>query len=114
MEVQPHHHQERGRLNQAEIYRMLAERQKYKEQDVKQYELISARNQLESYIFSVKQSVKGAGDQVSSKDKNDVLSACGDALNWLDSNSCAEKDELEDRLKEIHQISASVISKLHS
>ena len=46
---------DKGRLSKADIDRMLAEAEKYKAEDEKQKEKITARNQLEGYIFSVKQ-----------------------------------------------------------
>ncbi|BFZ04282.1 hypothetical protein BsWGS_07321 [Bradybaena similaris] len=105
---------DKGRLSQADIDRMLAEAEKYKADDEKQRERVNARNQLENYIFSVRQAVDAAGDKLSSSDKDTVLSACNDSLKWLDNNSLAEKEEFEDRLKEIQKISSSVMSKLHS
>ncbi|BFZ23900.1 hypothetical protein BsWGS_26939 [Bradybaena similaris] len=105
---------DKGRLSQSEIERMLAEAEKYKADDEKQRDRVAARNQLENYIFSVKQAVDAAGDKLSSSDKDTVLNACNDALKWLDSNSLAEKEEFEDRLKEIQKTSSSVMAKLHS
>ncbi|BFZ04280.1 hypothetical protein BsWGS_07319 [Bradybaena similaris] len=99
----------KGRLSQADIDRMLAEAEKYKADDEKQRERVNARNQLENYIFSVRQPVNAAVDKLSS-----VLSVCNETLFWLDNNSLAEKEEFEDRLKEIQKIISSVMSKLHS
>ncbi|BFZ04603.1 hypothetical protein BsWGS_07642 [Bradybaena similaris] len=105
---------DKGRLSQADIDRMLAEAEKYKADDEKQRERVTARNQLENYVFSVRQAVDAAGDKLSSSDKDTVLNACNDTLKWLDNNSLADKEEFEDRLKEIQKISSSVMSKLHS
>ncbi|BFZ04880.1 hypothetical protein BsWGS_07919 [Bradybaena similaris] len=105
---------DKGRLSQADIDRMLAEAEKYKADDEKQRERVNSRNQLENYIFSVRQAVDAAGDKLSSSDKDTVLNACNDTLKWLDNNSLADKEEFEDRLKEIQRISSSVMSKLHS
>jgi molecular chaperone DnaK (HSP70) len=44
---------------------MVSEAEKYKEEDEKQKERIVARNQLENYIFSVKQAVGDSGDKLS-------------------------------------------------
>ncbi|KAH9495986.1 hypothetical protein Btru_012356 [Bulinus truncatus] len=105
---------ERGRLSQADIDRMLSEAEKYKEEDRKQQERVTARNHLESYLFSVKQAVEAAGNKLSSADKETVLSACDSTMKWLDANSLAEKEEFEDKLKEIQRISSSVMAKLHT
>ncbi|KAK0062139.1 heat shock protein 70 A1 [Biomphalaria pfeifferi] len=105
---------ERGRLSQADIDRMLSEAEKYKEEDQKQQERVMTRNHLEGYVFSVKQAVDAAGDKLTTSDKETVLSACETTLKWLESNSLAEKEEYEDKLKEIQKISSSVMSKLYS
>lgn len=105
---------ERGRLSQSEIDRMLAEAERYREEDEKQRQRVSARNALENYVFSVKQAVEAAGDKLSSADKDTVMNACEETVKWLDNNSLAEKEEFEDKLKEIQRISSSVMSKLHS
>ena len=105
---------DRGRLSQSEIDRMVADAEKYKDEDNKQRERVSARNQLESYIFNVKQAVDAAGDKISTSDKDTVLNACNDSLKWLDNNSLADKEEFEDRLKELQKTTSSVMSKLHS
>ncbi|KAL0267390.1 UNVERIFIED_CONTAM: hypothetical protein PYX00_009677 [Menopon gallinae] len=67
---------DKGRLSQAEIDRMLAEAEKYKEEDERQKEKVAARNQLEAYVFNVRQAVEDAGDKLSESDKNEIRSKC--------------------------------------
>jgi len=105
---------ERGRLSQSEIDKMVADAEKYREEDEKQRERVTARNQFESYIFNVKQAVDAAGDKLPSSDKDSVLKACNDSLNWLDNNSLADKEEFEDHLKELQKKTSPIMSKLHS
>ncbi|ODM87080.1 Heat shock 70 kDa protein cognate 4 [Orchesella cincta] len=74
-----------------EIERMIADAEKYKKEDEMQQGRIKAKNQLEAYLFGVKQTVQ------------EVLDKCNDNLKWLDSNALAEKEEYEDRLKEMEK-----------
>lgn len=104
---------DKGRLSQAEINRMLSEAEKYKEEDEKQREKVSARNNLESYVFNVKQSVENAGDKLSPEDKNLVKNKCEEAIKWLDSNTTAEKDEFEYKMQELSKICSPIMTKLH-
>ncbi|RUS82545.1 hypothetical protein EGW08_009675, partial [Elysia chlorotica] len=104
---------DRGRFSQADIDKMVADAEKYKEEDERQRERVSARNQLESYVFNVKQALDAAGDKLSPTDKDTVLSACNDTLSWLDNNSLADKEEYEHRLQELQKTSSSVMAKLH-
>jgi len=105
---------ERGRLSQSDIDRMVADAEKFKDEDDKQRERVTARNQLESYIFNVKQAVEDAADKLSQCDKDLVLNTCNESLTWLDNNSLADKEEFEHQLKELQKTTSPVMSKLHS
>merc|ERR1719229_1929781 len=49
---------DKGRLSKEEIERMVNEADKYREEDEKQRERVSAKNALESYAFSMKQTIE--------------------------------------------------------
>ncbi|XP_068085322.1 major heat shock 70 kDa protein Ab-like [Anabrus simplex] len=104
---------DKGRLSQQEIDRMLAEAERYREEDEKQRQRITARNQLEGYVFSVKQALEEAGQKLSEADKSNVRSLCDDAVRWLDNNTLAEKEEYEDKLKELQSKCGPVMMKIH-
>lgn len=105
---------DKGRLSKADIERMLAEADKYKAEDEKQREKVTARNQLEGYIFSAKQAVEEAPPERLTPDERKVVTdKCAAVLGWLDSNSLAEKEEFEDKLKELQKECAPVMLKLH-
>ncbi|OWR51575.1 heat shock protein 70 [Danaus plexippus plexippus] len=104
---------DKGRLSQAEIDRMVSEAERYKEEDERQRERVSARNQLESYIFNVKQAIDDAGDKLSQQDKDTVRNECDETLKWLDNNVLAEKEEYEHKLKEIQRVCSPLMSKMH-
>ncbi len=104
---------DKGRLSKAEIDRMLAEAEKYRDADEKQKEKVTARNQLESYIFNCKQAVEDANDKLSDADKKTVQDKCTSELSWLDSNGLAEKEEFEDHLKETQKVCSPIMSKMH-
>ncbi|KAH6940452.1 hypothetical protein HPB50_000059 [Hyalomma asiaticum] len=104
---------DKGRLSKEDIERMLAEAEKFKQEDEAQRERVAARNSLESYVYGVKQAAEEAGDKLSASDKESVLSKCRETISWIDSNSLAEKDEYEHRLKELQQACMPIMSKLH-
>ena len=90
---------------------MVSEAEQYREEDEKQKERIVAR--LENYIFSVKQAVGDSGDKLSNDDKDNVLKACDESLKWLDNNSLADKEEYDDKMKELQTTCTPVMTKLH-
>merc|ERR1712023_184859 len=51
---------EKGRLSEAEIERMVQEAEEYEEQDKKERERVEARNNLEGFVFQTKSSLAGA------------------------------------------------------
>lgn len=105
---------DKGRLSQAEIDRMVSDAERYKDEDEQQRERVSARNNFEHYVFSYKQAVNDApADKISSEDKDKVIRACDDAMRWLDNNSLAEKDEYEHQMQELQKVCTPVMTKLH-
>lgn len=64
---------DKGRLSKEDIDKMLKEAEMYRQEDEKQKERVTARNQLEGYAFSVKQAVEEAGTKLSETDKKTVL-----------------------------------------
>ncbi|CAG0880995.1 unnamed protein product [Darwinula stevensoni] len=104
---------DKGRLSKEEIDRMVNEAEKYKDEDDKQRERISSRNQLEGYVFSVKQAAEEAGDKLSESDKKQLLSKCDDVLRWLESNSLADKEEYEHKLKDLQKDCTPFMMKIH-
>ncbi|KAJ8945566.1 hypothetical protein NQ314_009187 [Rhamnusium bicolor] len=104
---------DKGRLSQKDIDRMVSEAEKYKEEDEKQREKISARNHLEGYIFQLKQAASDCGDKLSADDKATIERECASCLQWLDNNTLAEKEEYEDRQKQVTSICSPIMAKLY-
>merc|ERR1712226_971920 len=64
---------DKGRLSQDEIERMVQEAEEFQEEDKKVREKIEARNQLENYVYSMKNTLsdseKGVADKIGDDDK---------------------------------------------
>ncbi|XP_044265657.1 heat shock protein 70 A1-like [Tribolium madens] len=104
---------DKGRLSQKDIDRMVSEAEQYKEEDEKQRQRIAARNQLEGYIFQLKQTISEQGSKLSESDRQTVTKECDTCLQWLDANTLAEKEEYEDRQKQLSSICAPIMAKLY-
>lgn len=104
---------DKGRLSQADIDRMLSEAEKYKEEDNKQRERVDARNKVESYAFSVKQAAEEAGNKLTDAEKSEIRSKCEEAVKWLDNNTLADKEEYEHKLKELQNACQPMMMKMH-
>ncbi|XP_063918599.1 heat shock protein 70 A1-like [Zophobas morio] len=104
---------DKGRLSQKDIDRMVAEAEQYKDEDEKQRQRIASRNQLEGYIFQLKQAVSDCGDKLSTSDKETVTRECDSCLQWLDTNTLAEKEEYKDRQKQLTSVCSPIMAKLY-
>merc|ERR1711890_155215 len=99
---------DKGRLSQEEVERMVADAEKYAKEDEAQKSRIEAKNSLESYVFNMKTSVEDekVAEKLSPEDKKTVLDKCNEGVAWIDANQKAEKDEFEDKKKEIESVCA--------
>merc|ERR1712072_1662496 len=108
---------DKGRLSQEEIERMVQEAEEFQEGDKKIRERIEARNALENYVYSMKNSLsdsqKGVADKISEDDKETIEKALEDANEWLDENQEAEKEDFHEKLKEVQDICNPIISKVY-
>ena len=103
---------DKGRLSKAEIERMVNEADKYKEDDERQRERIAAKNALEAYAYNMKASLDGV--QLSDSDKQTIVSKCDETLQWLDGNQTAEKEEFEERRRELEAVCSPIIKNMYA
>jgi len=107
---------DKGRLSKEEIDKMVNDAEKFKNEDEVQKERISAKNNLESYIFNLKSTV--GQDQIKSKlSESDIAAARGEldaALAWLDRNQLGEKEEFLEKQKELETGLKKIMEKIYS
>merc|ERR1711953_1611692 len=106
---------DKGRLSKEEIDRMVDESEKFKDDDDKQKEKISAKNGLESYCFNIKSSVEDSNikDKLSESERKMIADKCNEAIEWLERNQTAEVEEFKDRQKELESTFNPIIKKLY-
>jgi L1 cell adhesion molecule like protein len=107
---------DKGRLSKEDIERMVNEAEKYKADDEKQKDRISAKNSLESYCFNLKSTVEDdkVKDKIPEEDRKTVMDKCEEVIKWLDANQLAEKEEFEDKQKELEKICNPIITKMYA
>lgn len=106
---------DKGRLSKEDIERMVNEAEKYRNEDEKQKETISAKNALESYCFNMKATMEDdkLKDKITDSDKTLIMDKCNDTIKWLDANQLADKEEYEHRQKELESVCNPIITKLY-
>ena len=107
---------DKGRLTKEDIERMVAEAEKFKEEDAKVAERIAAKNGLESYVYNLKNSIEEPtmAEKLSSEDKASLDDMIKSTISWLDNNQEASTSEYTDKQKEIEEVSRPIMMKLYS
>merc|ERR1711897_82160 len=79
---------DKGRLSEDDIERMVAEAEKYKAEDDANKNRIEAKNGLENYCYSLKSSISSpeVAGKVPEDDKKKLEEAIEENIKWLDSN----------------------------
>jgi heat shock protein 5 len=107
---------DKGRLSEDEIERMVKEAEEFAEADKEAKEKIDARNGLEGYAYNLRNQINDEeklGGKISDEDKETLEEAIKEAIDWLDEHKEAEKQEYQDKLKELEGVANPIVSKLY-
>ncbi|CAJ1421900.1 unnamed protein product [Effrenium voratum] len=106
---------EKGRLSQSEIDRMVQEAEKFRAEDEASKQKIEAKNGLENYCFTMRNTL----NEEKLKDKFEAVIRrrsslrCKTPLDWLDKNQLAENDEFEAKQKELEGVVNPIMMKVY-
>jgi L1 cell adhesion molecule like protein len=106
---------DKGRLSKEDIERMVAEAEKFKAQDEEEADRITARNGLENYAYSLRNTLQDekVKDKIAADDKTSIEGAVEEVLKWLETNQTATKEEFESRQKEIEAVANPILTKMY-
>lgn len=105
---------DKSRLSQEEIDRMLKEAEEFAEEDRKVREKVDARNKLETYVYNMKNTINDKlAEKIDSDDKKKIESALKETTEWLDDNQNAEKEDYDEKMKELEDVCNPVIKKAY-
>ncbi|KAJ1544887.1 Hsp70 family chaperone [Saccharomyces cerevisiae] len=106
---------DKGRLSKEDIDKMVAEAEKFKAEDEQEAQRVQAKNQLESYAFTLKNSVSENNfkEKVGEEDAKKLEAAAQDAINWLDASQAASTEEYKERQKELEGVANPIMSKFY-
>jgi len=106
---------DKGRLSREEIERMVKEGEEMAEQDKEARERVTARNNLEGLIYSVKNQINdeklGLKDKLDEEDLTTLKAAVQEATEWLDEHLTSDKDEYETKKTEFEAIVHPIFAK---
>ena len=94
---------DKGRLSKEEIERMVAEAEKYKNEDEEMREKIDAKNNLEGQLYQVKNTMNGDDCKLTADDKKIINDKISEIEEWS-FNSSYQKSEYEAKQKELQDL----------
>lgn len=106
---------DKGRLSQDDIEKMVADAEKFKKEDEKARERVEAKNGFEAYIYQVKQTPtqEGMTDKFSEDEKTQLNEWCEEELTWLDDHSNVSKEDFNKQKQAFEQKVQPVLMKAY-
>ena len=102
-----------GRLSAEEIERMVREAELHKDADEQLKKVIEAKNGLENYIYSIKNSIgdEALKDKLDETDKQTMLTKSDEINTWLEANQTASVEEYNAKKKELEDYYKKIMIK---
>ena len=103
-----------SRLSKEDIERMTNDAETYAKEDSEFKEKVEAKNGLENYCFSIKNTISDEKlkDNIPEDDKKMIEEKIDDTLKWLEHNISASKEEYESKKKELEETFKPIMDKL--
>jgi L1 cell adhesion molecule like protein len=102
-----------GRLSKEEIEKMISEGEKYKAEDKKHMELVEAKNKLENYAYSLKNTLNDEKVTLGPADKETLEKKCEETISWLDTSTVTEKEVYDEKMKELESVAQPIMQKMY-
>ena len=106
---------DKGRLSQEDIAKMVEEAERFKTEDEVIRKKIDAKNGLETYVYSLKNTLQD--DKISSRidaDEKKILTQKIDgAITWIENNQNANVEEYEQMQKDVENVAMPIMTKVY-
>eukprot|EP00188_Purpureofilum_apyrenoidigerum_P002574 Plantae.Rhodophyta-Purpureofilum_apyrenoidigerum.ctg26436.p1 GENE.Plantae.Rhodophyta-Purpureofilum_apyrenoidigerum.ctg26436~~Plantae.Rhodophyta-Purpureofilum_apyrenoidigerum.ctg26436.p1 ORF type:complete len:659 (-),score=228.07 Plantae.Rhodophyta-Purpureofilum_apyrenoidigerum.ctg26436:96-2072(-) len=109
---------DKGRLSQEEIDRMVQEAEEFADEDERLKKKIEAKNALENYIYQMKnqmddeEKLKGKLDE---EDVETINTAIKDAMDWMEEvGEDMDSEDFESKLKDVQDICNPIVAKVYA
>ncbi|KAM3874512.1 endoplasmic reticulum chaperone BiP-like [Diretmus argenteus] len=107
---------DQNRLTPEDIECMVNDAERFADEDKKLKGRIDARNELESYAYSLKNQVgdkEKLGGKLSDEDKEAIEKAVEEKIEWMESHQDAELEDFQAKKKELEEVVQPIVSKLY-
>jgi len=106
---------DKSRLSQEDIERMVSDAEKYKEEDAVNSKKIEERNNFENYVFGIKSTLDNAElkEKFTNEQRDQLEKLVEDNQKWLDENTDSDAEIYENKRKELEQIYNPIIQGIY-
>lgn len=106
---------DKGRLSKEDIERMLSEAEKFKEEDEAEGRRVAAKNGLESYAYSLRNTLADpkVDEKLDASDKETLKAEIDKIVTWLDESQQATREEYEEHQKELEGVANPIMMKFY-
>ena len=101
---------DKGRLSKDDIEKMISDAEKYKEEDAINAKNIESKNNLENYIYGIRNTME-KDNKFSDEEKTQLGDLISETENWLIENNSSDAETYETKRKEIESIYNPIIEK---
>ena len=94
---------------------MVAEAERFKNEDDQVRQKVEAKNALQSYAYNVKSSLSDVtlSEKFESEDKAMIEQKVGEVIQWLEGNPDAQTEALEGKKQELESVVNSIMTKVY-
>merc|ERR1712121_316218 len=107
---------DQNRLTPEDIEKMINDAEKFADEDAKLKGKVEARNELESYAYSLKNQLSDKeklGGKLSDEEQSKIEEVINEKIAWLEENQDASAEDLKAQKKEMEDIVQPIIAKLY-
>jgi heat shock protein 5 len=105
---------EKGRLSEDDINRMVKEAEQFAEEDRKVREKVEARNQLETYLYNLRNTLEDYESNLSPEDKKELQDIVDENIDWMDENLGADTKDYNEKRHEVERIANPIVTKMYA
>lgn len=107
---------DQNRLTPEDIEKMIHDAEKFAEEDKKIKERVEARNELESYVYSLKNQIgdkEKLGAKLTDEDKEKIEAVIDEKVKWMEANAEADVEDFKRQKKDAEDVVQPIIAKLY-
>jgi len=104
---------DKGRLSKEQIDEMVKAAERFKDEDEKNRSRVEAKNGLEGYVYSLKNSLKNGDTDVAKETWKEVEPLVEETIKWLEENEQASTEDFNEKKKDVEAKVMPLMTKMY-